>query len=83
MNEYNVNIKITPKKTVNDPRGVQVMNGLENLGYTGLQNVSVGKYIEITIYANTKKDCKKMIVKACDDFLANALIEEYIIEISE
>ena len=83
MNKYNVNIKITPKKAVNDPRGVQVMNGLKNLGYTDLQNVSVGKYIEITIDAKTKEDCKQMIIKACKDFLANPLIEEYIIEISD
>ena len=33
--------------------------------------------------ATSVEDCKKMIVKACDDFLANPLIEEYIIEISE
>ena len=30
MKNYSVNIKITPKKAVNDPRGTQVMNGLKN-----------------------------------------------------
>ena len=29
------------------------------------------------------KNCKQMITQACEDFIANPLIEEYEIEISE
>ena len=83
MKNYSVNIKITPKKAVNDPRGTQVMNGLKNLGYDNLNQVSVGKYIVISINAENEKNCKQMITQACEDFIANPLIEEYEIEISE
>ena len=83
MKNYSVNIKIIPKKTVNDPRGTQVMNGLKNLGYDNLNQVSVGKYIIISISAENEKSCKEMIARACEDFIANPLIEEYEIEISE
>ncbi|MFL2768219.1 MAG: phosphoribosylformylglycinamidine synthase subunit PurS [Dehalococcoidia bacterium] len=83
MKNYNVNIKIIPKKAVNDPRGTQVMNGLKNLGYDNLNHVSVGKYIMITISAENEESCKEMISQACEDFIANPLIEEYEIEISE
>ena len=55
MKNYSVNIKITPKKAVNDPRGTQVMNGLKNLGYDNLNQVSVGKYIVISINAKKPK----------------------------
>ena len=64
MKNYTVNIKITPLKAVNDPRGTQVMNGLENLGYSNLNNVSVGKYIVISIKAQNKEECENMIKKA-------------------
>ncbi|MBO99195.1 MAG: phosphoribosylformylglycinamidine synthase [Chloroflexi bacterium] len=83
MKNYTVNIKITPLKAVNDPRGTQVMNGLENLGYSNLNNVSVGKYIVISIKAQNKEECENMIKKACEDFLSNPLIEEYSLEINE
>jgi len=83
MKNYSVNIKIIPKKAVNDPRGTQVMNGLKNLGYDNLNQVSVGKYIIISISAENEKSCKEMIARACEDFIANPLIEEYEIEISE
>ena len=83
MKNYTVNIKITPLKAVNDPRGTQVMNGLENLGYSNLNNVSVGKYIVISIKAQNKEECENMIKKACEDFLSNPLTEEYSLEINE
>ena len=83
MKNYTVNIKITPLKAVNDPRGTQVMNGLENLGYSNLNNVSVGKYIVISIKAQNKEECENMIKKACEAFLSNPLIEEYSLEINE
>tara|TARA_Y100001970_G_scaffold177707_1_gene216521 strand:- start:1616 stop:1870 length:255 start_codon:yes stop_codon:yes gene_type:complete len=83
MKNYTVNIKITPLKAVNDPRGTQVMNGLKNLGYANLNNVSVGKYIVISIKAKNKEECEKLIQKACEDFLSNPLIEEYSLEINE
>ena len=47
MKKFSVKIQITPKKAVNDPRGTQVLNGLKNLGYEQVENVSVGKYIEL------------------------------------
>ena len=63
MNNFSVKIQITPKKAVNDPRGTQVLNGLKNLGYDQVENVSVGKYIELTINAKTKMNAKQKLMK--------------------
>ena len=81
MKKFSVKIQITPKKTVNDPRGTQVLNGLKNLGYDQVENVSVGKYIELTISAKNEKECESKVNEACEQFLANPLIEEYTIKI--
>ena len=81
MNNFSVKIQITPKKAVNDPRGTQVLNGLKNLGYDQVENVSVGKYIELTINAKNENECKTKVNEACEQFLANPLIEEYSIKI--
>ena len=81
MNKFSVKVQITPKKAVNDPRGTQVLNGLKNLGYDQVENVSVGKYIELTINAKNENECKVKVNEACEQFLANPLIEEYTIKI--
>ena len=81
MEKFSVTIQITPKKAVNDPRGTQVLNGLHNLGYNEVEEVWVGKYIELSINAKTEKECKTKVDKACEQFLANPLIEEYTIKI--
>ena len=81
MQKFSVKIQITPKKAVNDPRGTQVLNGLKNLGYDQVENVSVGKYIELTINAKNENECKAKVNEACEQFLANPLIEEYSIKI--
>ncbi len=81
MNKFSVKIQITPKKAVNDPRGTQVLNSLKNLGYNQVENVSVGKYIELIINAKNENECERKINKACEQFLANPLIEEYTIKI--
>ena len=81
MKKFSVKIQITPKKAVNDPRGTQVLNGLKNLGYDQVENVSVGKYIELSINAENENQCEKKVNQACEQFLANPLIEEYSIKI--
>ena len=81
MNKFSVKVQITPKKAVNDPRGTQVLNGLKNLGYDQVENVSVGKYIELTINAKNENECKAKVNEAWEQFLANPLIEEYTIKI--
>jgi|TARA_B100000959_G_scaffold59960_1_gene62980 phosphoribosylformylglycinamidine synthase len=81
MKKFSVKIQITPKKAVNDPRGTQVLNGLKNLGYNLVENVSVGKYIELSVNAKNENECETKINEACEQFLANPLIEEYTIKI--
>ena len=81
MKKFSVKIQITTKKAVNDPRGTQVLNGLKNLGYNQVENVSVGKYIELSVNAKNENECETKINEACEQFLANPLIEEYTIKI--
>ena len=39
-------IIITPKKAVLDPQGKTVQQALSHMGYTGIGDVHVGKYLE-------------------------------------
>jgi phosphoribosylformylglycinamidine synthase len=71
-------IIITPKKAVVDPQGKTVQGALEHMGYTGVQAVHVGKYIEIDLASGSDKAAaQKAIDEACHKFLSNPIIEDY------
>ena len=74
-------IIVTPKKAVVDPQGKTVQNALEHMGYTGVNAVHVGKYLEIELNGVDKETARKQLDEACHKFLSNPVIEDYRLEI--
>lgn len=75
-------IIITPKKAVLDPQGKTVQNTLEHLGYSGIQAVHVGKYIEIDLAPDSDPArTRQALEEASHRFLSNPIIEDYRLEI--
>ena len=74
-------VYVNYKADVLDPQGEAVRGALSSLGFKGVNEVRVGKYIEIELddTGNIHADLKKM----CQDLLANPIIEDYRIEIAE
>ncbi|HPD19211.1 MAG TPA: phosphoribosylformylglycinamidine synthase subunit PurS [Candidatus Goldiibacteriota bacterium] len=71
-------IIVTLKDDVLDPQGKTVKNALTKMGYKDVKDVRIGKYIEIEINGNDKKEkLKKEIDEICDKLLANPNIEKY------
>ena len=73
-------ITITPKKAVLDPQGKAVQNALEHMGYDGVKEVHVGRYLESEIDGD-RESVEKQIDEACHKLLSNPVIEEYRFEI--
>lgn len=72
-------ITITPKKAVLDPQGKAVQNALEHLGYDGVNEVRVGKYLELDLAVDTP-EVRQQLDEACHRFLSNPVIEDYHVE---
>jgi phosphoribosylformylglycinamidine synthase len=70
-------IYVTLKNGVLDPQGKAIHHALEGLGFSGVEDVRQGKYIEIE-HADrvTGADLEAM----CRKLLANTVIENYRIE---
>lgn len=73
----NIKIYVYLKKTVADPQGLTVKHALESLGYKGISEVRMGKYIEIKM----DKVDESQVHDMCKKLLVNPIIEEYRIEI--
>jgi phosphoribosylformylglycinamidine synthase len=74
-------IIITPKKAVLDPQGKTVRNALAHIGYTGIGDVRMGKYLEIELDGTDREQARKQIDEACHKILSNPVIEDYRFEL--
>jgi phosphoribosylformylglycinamidine synthase len=74
-------IIVMPKKTVLDPQGKTVKHALESMGFSGIKDVRVGKFMEIELEGGDEVELRKKIDEACRTLLSNPVIEEYTFEI--
>jgi phosphoribosylformylglycinamidine synthase subunit PurS len=70
-------IHVTLKPVVLDPQGDAVLSGLHHLGFTGVEAVRVGKYIEVTLEAHDEHAAQEEVRLMCERLLANPVIERY------
>ncbi len=69
---------IRPKEGILDPQGQAVERALPALGFGGVQNVHVGRLIELDV------EDASQVPQMCERLLANPLIEDYeVVEIED
>lgn len=78
-----VKIFITLKNGVVDPQGITIKGALESLGYQGIANIRLGKYIKMELNTKDRREAEKDVEEMCGKLLANPVIENYRYEISE
>ena len=76
-------IYVTLKEGILDPQGKAIQQSLEALGYHGLQDIRVGKYLEIKISDRSSESAHRDLKEMCEKLLANTVIEEYRFEITD
>jgi phosphoribosylformylglycinamidine synthase PurS subunit len=81
--KYKSHIYVTLRPSVLDPAGTAVESGLKQLGYKGVEEVRIGKYIELTLTAADEVEAKQQLDQMCDRLLANPVIENYRFELTE
>ncbi len=74
-------VYVTLKSGVLDPQGKAVKHSLATLGYNEVEDVRVGRLVELKIKDDSKEGAKERIKKMCEDLLANTVIESYKFEI--
>ena len=72
---------VTPKPVVNDPQGITVKQGLASLGFREVSDVRIGKYIEVSLEADSEHDARRRVEAMCNQLLANHVIEDFQFDI--
>lgn len=83
MSSYIARIKVTLKELVNDPQGLAVEDGLKTLGFEEINNVRIGKYIEINLNAPNEEMAREQLNEMCKKLLSNIVIENYVFELEQ
>lgn len=75
-------IKIMPLKELLDPQGKAVLGGLANLGIKSVNDVRIGKHIQLNLEANSAEEARSIAQEASEKLLANPIMEEFTISIA-
>jgi phosphoribosylformylglycinamidine synthase len=78
----NAKVYVTLKPGVLDPQGKTIKQALESLGFRGIRDVRVGKYLELDLNHASVKRAKRDVERMCQKLLANPVVETYRIEIA-
>lgn len=80
--QFQARIHVTLKKVVNDPQGLTVRGALHSLGFADVQDVRVGKYLELALDAADEASARAQVGEMCRKLLANPVIEEFRYEVT-
>lgn len=83
IHKYQARIYVTLRPSVLDPAGVAVESGVRHLGYDNVEQVRIGKYIELMICAENENKAREQLDRICDQLLANPVIENYRFDLTE
>ena len=74
-----VKVYVTLMPSLLDAQGKVVQGALQQLGYDSVQQVRIGKYIQMTVQDGDGTEAR--VKEMCDKLLANPVIEDYQFEV--
>ena len=78
-----VKVEVRLKPAILDPQGKTVKSALSSMGFSSVEDVRMGKLIELAIKGSDKKKVEADLHVMCKKLLANPIIEDYSFTIEE
>ena len=76
-------INVMPHKELLDPQGKAVTKNIHELDIQGVEDIRIGKHIEMTLHADSEQEANDKIKKSCEKMLTNRITETYTFAIQE
>ncbi len=80
MSAFRVSVHVTPRRGILDPQGKAVAGALHSLGFAGVRDVHIGRYIVVETDADDASAAESEVRSMCEKLLANPVIEDFEIE---
>ena len=78
-----VRVKVVLKDGILDPQGKAVLHAINDLKFEGVNDVRIGKYIELTFDNNERDMVENETKEICQKLLANPVMENFDFEIED
>jgi phosphoribosylformylglycinamidine synthase subunit PurS len=76
-------IHVTLKRSVLDPQGDTVRSALATLGFQGVTDCRIGKFMVLRLAERDPAKAKVQVDEMCRKLLTNPVIEDYVFQITE
>ena len=76
-------INVMPHKELLDPQGKAVTKNIHELDIQGVEDIRIGKHIEMTLHADSEQEANDKIKKSCEKLLTNRITETYTFALQE
>ena len=80
---FEVSVEVSLRDGIADPEGLTIERALPALGFSGVSGVRVGKSLRFVVEAPDEAEARQQVEAMCERFLANPVIEDTAISISE
>lgn len=74
-------VYVTLKEGILDPQGKTVLRALKSLGYDEVEDLRIGKYMELALDGEDGEKLEARLLEMCEKLLANPIIENYRVEV--
>jgi len=74
---FTASVNVMLKEGIADPQGQTIERALPALGFTGVEEVRVGKRIRLTVDAPSEEEARARVEQMCERLLSNPVIESY------
>ncbi|WEK05605.1 MAG: phosphoribosylformylglycinamidine synthase subunit PurS [Candidatus Devosia phytovorans] len=75
-------VTVTLKNGVLDPQGQAIEGSLNGLGFPGVASVRQGKVFDVVLEGTDVEAARSQLNSMCEKLLANTVIENYAVEIT-
>lgn len=79
---YAARVEVMPLDEILDPQGKAVLLGLQHLHISGVEDVRIGRQVNLRLEAATEEEARLKVEQACQKLLANPIMERFSFELT-
>jgi len=82
VTEYEIEVRVTPRRGILDPQGKAVGGALQALGFEGVSEARVGRLVTFHLAAESDDDARSRADAMCRQLLANPVTEDFAVTVA-
>ncbi len=76
-------VNVMPLKALLDPQGKAVRLSMHNTGFKSVENIRIGKHIQLELEADSEIEAEDKVKEACEKILSNPVMEYFEFEVKK